>query len=116
VISGSDVYADIDRALYHNYRSEPGPVNTRNRTRYKNPEVDRLLDRARKIPDSQERRMLYRKVTEIITNDSPQVNLAFISRFYGYRNHVKGFSTNDNGDLSFPEGGIPVTWLDKDRE
>jgi peptide/nickel transport system substrate-binding protein len=114
LISGSDVYADIDRALHYNFRSEAGgPVKTRNLTRYNNPEVDRLLDRARVIANSPERRQLYKKATEIITNDSLQVNLAFITRFYGYRNHVKGFNANANGDLAFPEGGIPVTWIEK---
>jgi peptide/nickel transport system substrate-binding protein len=113
VISGSDVYADPDRAFHYNFRSELGPINTRNRTRYKNAEVDRLLDRARIIPNSPERRSLYKKAVEIILNDSPQVDLAFITRYYGYRNHVKGFNTNANGDLSFAEGGIPVTWVDK---
>jgi peptide/nickel transport system substrate-binding protein len=116
LITGSDVYGDIDRALYNNFRSETGSANRGNRTRYKNAEVDRLLDRARKISDVQERRSLYRKATEIITNDSPEVSLAFITRFYGYRNHVKGFNTNANGDLAFSEGGIPVTWIDKGKE
>jgi peptide/nickel transport system substrate-binding protein len=114
LISGSDVYADIDRALHYNFRSEAGSgVKTRNLTRYSNAEVDRLLDRARTIPNSPERRQLYKKATEIITSESPQVNLAFITRFYGYRNHVKGFHANANGDLVFPEGGISVTWIEK---
>lgn len=114
VISGSDVYPDIDRALYHNFRSEPGPISTRNHTRYKNAEVDRLLDRARIVSDLQERRELYKRATEIIMQESPQVNLAFITRFYGYRNFVKGFATNANGDIAFTEGGLPVAWVDRE--
>lgn len=112
-ISGSDVYADIDRALSTNFRSETGPIRVRNHTGYKNAEVDRLLDRARIPHDFKERRELYKKATEIITQDSPQVNLAFITRFYGYRGNVRGFTTNANGDLTFPEGGVPVTWIEK---
>jgi peptide/nickel transport system substrate-binding protein len=114
VISGSDVYADIDRSLYHNFRSEPGPVSTRNHTRYKNVEVDRLLDRARIVSDPQERRDLYKKATEIIMSEIPWVNLAFITRYYGYRNLVKGFATDANGDIVFPEGGIPFTWIERE--
>jgi ABC-type transport system substrate-binding protein len=112
-ISGSDVYADIDRALHTNFHSETGPIRVRNHTGYKNPEVDKLLDRARALNDFRERRELYKRITEIITQDSPQVNLAFITRFYGYRANVAGFTTNANGDLAFPEGGIPVTWMEK---
>jgi ABC-type transport system substrate-binding protein len=74
--------------------------------------VDALLDKARAISDPKERRELYKRATEIISYDSPEVNLAFITRYYGYRSHVKGFTTNPNGDLSFPEGGLPVTWVD----
>jgi peptide/nickel transport system substrate-binding protein len=113
-ISGSDVYADIDRAVHTNFHSETGPGRVRNHTGYKNPEVDRLLDQARALTDFKERRELYKKMTEILNNDSPQVNVAFITRYYGYRPHVKGFTTNPNGDLSFAEGGIPVTWVERD--
>jgi peptide/nickel transport system substrate-binding protein len=83
-----------------------------NRSGYKNAEVDRLLDKARTVSDFNERRELYKKATEIIIHDSPQVNLAFITRYYAHRSNVRGFTTNPNGDLSFPEGGIPVTWID----
>ena len=110
-IIGSDVYADIDRALHRNYHSEVGR-RVSNRSGYKNAEVDRLLDKARTVNDFHDRRELYKKATEIITHDSPQVNLAFITRYYGYRSSVKGFTTNPNGDLSFPEGGIPATWIE----
>jgi ABC-type transport system substrate-binding protein len=110
-VSGSNVYPDIDRALHTNYHSEVGR-RVRNHSGYKNTEVDRLLDKARTVSDFKERRELYKKATEIITHDSPQVNLAFITRYYGYRANVKGFTTNPNGDVSFPEGGIPETWIE----
>jgi peptide/nickel transport system substrate-binding protein len=111
-ISGSDVYADIDRALHTNFHSEQGR-RVRNHTGYKNPEVDQLLDKARSINDFRERRALYKRVTEILNQDNPQINMAFITRFYAYRPNVKGFTTNPNGDLSHSEGGLPVTWLDR---
>jgi ABC-type transport system substrate-binding protein len=115
-ISGSAVYADIDRALHTNFHSELGPKRNRNHTGYKNQEVDKLLDKARTMSDPTARRELYQKVTDIIKNESPQVNLAFLTRFYGSRSYVNGFGTNSGGQprFSFPEGGIPVTWVDKD--
>jgi peptide/nickel transport system substrate-binding protein len=112
-MSGSDVYPDIDRALYPNFHSETGPKRIRNHTAYKNPEVDRMLTRSRAALDLKERREIYKRVTEILTNESPQVNLAFITRFYGYRPHVKGFTTNPNGAIAHAEGGIPATWLER---
>jgi peptide/nickel transport system substrate-binding protein len=63
-------------------------------SQYKNPEADRLLDRARTVSDLLDRRELYKKATEIITHESPHINLAFITRYYGYCNFVKGFTTN----------------------
>jgi ABC-type transport system substrate-binding protein len=111
-VGGSAVYSDIDRALHTNFHSEAGPRRSRNHTGYKNPEADRLLDRARAVSDFKERRELYKKATEIINNDSAQVNLAFIVEFFGHRTHVKGFTTNPNGELTFPDGGIPFTWVE----
>ena len=113
-ISGSGIYADIDRALYTNFHSEVGGKRTGNHTGYKNPQVDQLLERARAARDSKERRELYKKATEIITDDSPEVNLAFITRFYGARNAVRGFTTNLVGTprFHFPGGGLPVTWVE----
>jgi peptide/nickel transport system substrate-binding protein len=112
-ISGSDVYPDIDRSLYTNFHSEAGPRRVRNHTGYKNTEADRLLEKGRATLDPKERREIYRKVTEILADDSPQVNLAFINRFYGFRSNVKGFTTNANGALSHAEGGIPATWVER---
>jgi ABC-type transport system substrate-binding protein len=112
-MSGSDVYPDIDRALHTNFHSETGPRRSRNHTGYKNPEVDRLLDRARTIMDPKERRELYKKATEIINDESPQVNLAFIVEYFGLRSYVKGFKADENGDLSFFGGGVPFTWIEK---
>jgi ABC-type transport system substrate-binding protein len=113
-ISGSGIYADIDRALYTNFHSEVSGKRTGNHTGYKNLEVDRLLEKARAARDPKERQGLYKRVTEIITEESPEVNFAFITRFYGYRNAVKGFTTNLAGTprLHYPGGGIPMTWIE----
>jgi ABC-type transport system substrate-binding protein len=112
-ISGSDVYPDIDRSLYTNFYSEPGPRRVRNHSGYKNAEVDRLLDRGRSTLDPKERREIYRKLTEILVEDSPHVNVAFIARYYGFRSNVKGFTTNANGDLVHAEGGVSATWVER---
>jgi peptide/nickel transport system substrate-binding protein len=111
-ISGSSIYPDIDRALHTNFHSETGPRRSRNHTGYKNPEVDKLLDRARTTAEGRERRDLYKKAMEIINFDSSQVNLAFTSRFFGFRPHVKGFSTNRTGEFSFFGGGFVYSWID----
>jgi ABC-type transport system substrate-binding protein len=112
-VSGSSIYPDIDRALHTNFHSESGPRRSRNHTGYKNPEVDRLLDKARTVSDLKERRELYKKATEIINFDSPQVNLAFTNRFFGYRPRVKDFSTNRTGEFVYFGGGFPYTWIDE---
>ncbi|WP_264713392.1 ABC transporter substrate-binding protein [Limobrevibacterium gyesilva] len=60
-----------------------------NSTRYSNPEVDSLIDRARAVTDQGERQKLYRKAQEIIMQDLPYVPLFFSLEFAAMRDDVK---------------------------
>lgn len=62
-----------------------------NTSRYKNDEVDRLLDRARAIPSQEERSPLYRQAQELMTKDLPYIPLFFSVEYAAMRDTVRDF-------------------------
>jgi peptide/nickel transport system substrate-binding protein len=61
-----------------------------NSTRYNNPEVDALLARARGLTDPAERKPLYARMQQIISDDLPYVPLFFSLEFAAMRSNVRG--------------------------
>jgi peptide/nickel transport system substrate-binding protein len=61
-----------------------------NSTRYSNPEVDALLAKARNLVDPDQRRPLYQKVQQIISDDLPYVPLFFSIEYAAMRSNVRG--------------------------
>jgi peptide/nickel transport system substrate-binding protein len=61
-----------------------------NSTRYSNPEVDALLAKARNLVDPDQRRPLYQKVQQIISDDLPYVPLFFSVEYAAMRSNVRG--------------------------
>ncbi len=67
-----------------------------NRFRYVNPEVDRLLDSARKVTDRSERLKLYYQIQEIITRDMPVVPLYYATGLMYYRSTITTLYVDPN--------------------
>lgn len=66
---------DCDGALYGQFHSSQHPPAGLGPAFYKNERVDKLLDDARKMADSQQRRVAYREAQQMIWNDAPWVFL-----------------------------------------
>jgi peptide/nickel transport system substrate-binding protein len=79
--------ADPDGLLYILFHSK-GFANT---TRYKNPRVDALLDKARTIYESSARKKLYAEVQQQIVDDLAIVPLIFGAEYAAMRSAVNGF-------------------------
>lgn len=62
-----------------------------NTSRYVNPEVDRLLDKARGLSNQSERAALYRQAQELMTQDLPYIPLFFSVEFAAMRDSVRNF-------------------------
>jgi peptide/nickel transport system substrate-binding protein len=76
---------------------------------YSNPEVDRLLEEARRISDAAERKNLYRQVEEILLEDVPHA-FAFIHQEYeAHYPYVKGYVHMPNTRMDT----LTDTWLEK---
>ena len=70
------------------------PPKGSNQTRYKNPEVDRLLEAATRTFRQDERRAAYRKVSGILAKDLPNVPLLYWTVLDAVRERVDGFQPN----------------------
>ncbi|MGB8329928.1 MAG: ABC transporter substrate-binding protein [Polyangiales bacterium] len=67
------------------------PENSENRSFYRNPELDALLDRARAEVDRKARLALYAKANAIIADDAPWVLLYYPVDMFAWQPYVKGF-------------------------
>lgn len=74
-----------------------GEIGRNNRSKYKNPEVDRLIDAGENTLDRKERKKYYDRVQEIIAEDVPMISLWYPMNFAVYRKEVKNVTTWPNG-------------------
>jgi peptide/nickel transport system substrate-binding protein len=74
---------------------------SRNRSRYSNPELDKLLDEAVNTFDRQRGRELYTRIQEIVSRDVPVVPLWYQSNIVIARKNVGNIQVNASGDWGF---------------
>ncbi len=77
---------DVDSVFYRNFHS-----SSKNRIRYSNPEVDRLLDAGRSTVDEATRKKAYFKAQEILHEDLPWIPLVVLDDVLAMQKSVKGF-------------------------
>jgi peptide/nickel transport system substrate-binding protein len=88
---------------YYIFHSSSFP-NGGNRGRYKNPEVDKLLETARFVLDQETRRKAYAKVQKIIAEECPYVSMWHETNIVAMRNRVQGYRLYPRGNFwSLPE-------------
>ena len=75
--------------------------SSRNRSRYSNPELDKLLEEAVNTFDRQRGRELYTKIQEIVSRDVPVVPLWYMSNIVIARKNVGNIQVNASGDWGF---------------
>jgi peptide/nickel transport system substrate-binding protein len=94
------VTGDADFTLGRLYHSRA------NRTGWKNPEVDQLLDQAAATVDQARRCDLYRRVQEILWQEGPAVFLFESRESYGYRARVANFTLPPSEIFSLTEVSV----------
>ncbi|WP_321329749.1 glutathione ABC transporter substrate-binding protein [uncultured Ilyobacter sp.] len=87
---------DADYGLYALFHSstQGGPGN---RSFYKNPAVDNLLDKGKSSTNPEERKALYGEAQEIIQEDLPVLSLFYKNINAGMQNNVEGFVLHPSG-------------------
>ena len=69
-------------------------AGTSNLTEYKNPNLDRLLDEAVRLPEGPAKTKLYSQIQKMIVEDAPMVFLYHSTRMAAYADRVKGLELN----------------------
>lgn len=87
---------DIYFSLFH---SGSVPPHGNNRGRYRNPEIDRLLEQGRKTLDPEARRRIYSRVQKTLALDLPYIPLWWTKNVVVMKPGIKGFVPYPDGDL-----------------
>ena len=83
------------------FSSKKIPPNGANRGRYRNPQLDALLDQARSEMDQQKRKQIFWEVQKIVANDLPYLNLWYVDNICVHRRRIEKISLLPSGDYDF---------------
>lgn len=86
---------DADGALYPLFHSSD--IGNNNRTRYSNPELDKLLEAGRVETDETVRMDIYKQAQEIINSEAPAAFIHHQAYLTGYAKSVTGFTVDATG-------------------
>jgi peptide/nickel transport system substrate-binding protein len=90
-----------DPDVYFNlFHSASVPPRGNNRGRYRNPELDRLLEQGRTTLELSERRRIYGRVQKIIAADLPYIPVWWLKNVVVTRPELRGFVSYPDGDLA----------------
>lgn len=111
---GSDFYADPSTTYRQELACEPNlRMRMSNWTGYCNKELDALHDKLETEMDGKKRLAILKQILTIANDDLPLLPVVFVPRFFSFRDHVKGFTTDGDGSFIWSQGGLTRTWLDK---
>jgi peptide/nickel transport system substrate-binding protein len=95
---GGNEDPDIFEYAFHSARFPP---NGANRSFYSNPEVDALIDRARREVDPAVRKPLYDKVQQILAEQLPYIDLWYLDNVLVHNKRVSNLTLNPAGNYDF---------------
>jgi peptide/nickel transport system substrate-binding protein len=113
---GGDFYPDPWSTYGRDLRCGDLKRRIANNAGYCDPQVESLLDRAETEMDPDKRKMFFKQIMTKVAEDVPEIFIGFVPRFFTVREHVNGFTTDDNGAFRWWGGGLNAAWLDKGRE
>ncbi|MGH7833160.1 MAG: ABC transporter substrate-binding protein [Candidatus Binatia bacterium] len=82
-----------------------------NQAGYCNREFDRLMAEASKIQDPKKRYELYAKAIRILSDEIPDISLAFVPRYFTHQSKVMGFKSDSKGRLNMVSAGLSRVWI-----
>ena len=89
---------DILRLVYHSQQAPPAGLN---RVRYRNPDVDRLIEEASAATDDERRRELYTRAQRIIAEDVPYISLWYKTNVAIFQPDIHGVTLSPIADFTF---------------
>jgi peptide/nickel transport system substrate-binding protein len=85
------------------FSSKKIPPDGANRGRYRNPQLDDLLNQARVEMDREKRKELLHRIQEIIATDEPYVNLWYVDNVCVHRDRLANIQMSPDGSYDFLE-------------
>lgn len=95
---GGNEDPDIFEYAFH---SSKFPPNGANRGFYDNPQIDALIDRARREVDAKARKPLYAEVQRILANDEPYIDLWYLDNVLVHTRRVRNIKLDPAGNYDF---------------
>lgn len=87
--------------LFHSAESTDVKPTARNRSRYKNPEFDKIIEAAMNELDREKAKVLYKQAQDIISRDLPILPLWYPSNMVVYNKRISGMQINASADWFF---------------
>jgi len=85
--------------FYYAFHSLSLPPRGANRVRYRNPELDSLLEKGRRALAKEERKEIYSRVQKILARDLPYISLWHLYDVVAMRKELKGFVIYPGGEF-----------------
>ncbi len=95
---GGNEDPDIFEYVFHTSRFTPKGAN---RSYFSNPQVDLLIDQARREPDQNARKRLYSDIQVILAADVPSINLWYFDNVLVQSKRVQNVTLNPSGNYDF---------------
>ena len=83
------------------FNSKKTPPDGANRGRYRNPELDALLNQARVEMDREKRKELLSRIQNIIATDEPYINLWYVDNVCVHRDRLTNIQISPDGSYDF---------------
>jgi peptide/nickel transport system substrate-binding protein len=110
LLGGEGLLPDPDTSFSRYYHSK----SRNNYIGFRNAEVDRLIEAARRTHDVRERKAMYTKVLQILMAEIPEVSLCQTPEFFGIQQGVMDFTVDVGGsEYVYAGGGLSHTWMKK---
>lgn len=77
-----------------NWHTRMIPPEGQNTVRFRDPEMDRVLDQGNRELAQKDRQPLYWRMTEILNREAPVIPLAYWTETHGVNRHLHGFQAN----------------------
>ncbi len=103
IIVGWVSLSDPDRAMYRSFQS----ASPSNWGKYKNAEVDKLLEDARKISARPDRKKLYLQAANMVVQDAPYIFFEDQAYVNLVRDNLQGYILNPSGNIK----SVEKAWL-----
>jgi peptide/nickel transport system substrate-binding protein len=83
------------------FHSAMEPPNGANRGHYRNPDVDRWIELARRESDPEIRKVYYRQIQEVVADELPYVSLWYVNNVAVYNRRIRDMRLHPAGEYRF---------------